>query len=334
MSFKPKNILVTGVAGFIGAAVLIKLVKDYPEYNIIGIDKLSYCSSTRNFEEVKNYSNFIYIKGDITNLDFIYFIFGRYQIDTVLHFAAYSHVDQSFGNSIIFTQNNVIGTHVLLEVSKNYNISLFLHVSTDEVYGNQAHNKSDEQSLLDPTNPYAATKAAAEHIVKSYYNSFKLPVIITRGNNVYGPKQYPEKVIPKFILRLQQNLKCGIHGKGQQMRSFMYIDDVVNAFDTILHKGKIGEIYNIGCSKEYSILSVAQKLIYNLKKTENYDEWITYTEDRCFNDQRYFITNSKLTQLGWKRQIDFKDGLQKTIDWYINNLNYWDTGDINRVIHY
>lgn len=330
MSYSPFNVLVTGVAGFIGSHVLVNLVQKYEQYNFIGIDKISYCSSEKNFEEITNASNFKFIQADITNLEMIDYIFKTYNIDTVLHFAAYSHVDQSFGNSIIFTKNNVLGTHVLLEASKKNNIKRFVHVSTDEVYGNQINEESNEKSILNPTNPYSATKAAAEHIVNSYYNSFKLPIIITRGNNVYGPKQYPEKVIPKFIYRLSMNLKCQIHGEGNQLRSFLHVNDVSKAFDLILHQGKIGETYNIGCENEHKIIDVAKTLIQKIHNCYNQEEHIEFIEDRCFNDQRYFISTEKLKKLGWEQKIDFSEGIKETIDWYLQNPKYWE--DLENII--
>lgn len=333
MQHNPHNILITGVAGFIGSNVLVHMVQKYPNYNIVGIDSLTYCSSVKNFREIDGADNFKFIKSDIKNLDMMDHIFNTYSIDTVMHFAAYSHVDRSFGNSIIFTENNVLGTHVLVEVANKYKVKRFIHVSTDEVYGSQAHSKSDEQTMLDPTNPYAATKAAAEHIVRSYHSSFNFPAIITRGNNVYGPKQYPEKVIPKFILKLLRDSKCGIHGQGNQLRSFLYIDDVVEAFDKVLHDGVVGEIYNIGCNDEYTVLEVAKKLTKLIKNCDEYEKWVDLVEDRCFNDQRYFISTEKLEAIGWTQTTTLDIGLDKTLKWYLDNLEYWDNNEINSVIN-
>ena len=313
-----KNILVTGVAGFIGSNLICYLVKKYKELCFVGIDKISYCSSIKNFEEIVDKENFKFIKADFTNLEFMDYIFSVYKIDTVIHLGAYSAVDMSFGNSIIYTQNNIMGTHVLLETANKYKVQKFIHVSTDEVYGCK-EDESTENTILDPTNPYAATKAAAEHIVKSYYHSYKLPIIITRGNNVYGPKQYPEKVIPKFILNLLNEKPLTIQGNGLQKRSFLYVDDVCQAFDVILHHGKIGEIYNIGCKDEYSVIDVSNRLIEHFGKGN-----IVYIMDRPFNDQRYFISTNKLEKLGWTQRIPFKEGLNKTIEWYCQNPNYFN----------
>lgn len=251
------TILITGAAGFIGSAVAVYLTLTYPKKYIIGLDKISYCSNLKNLELVEKALNFKFIRGNICEIDFMKFLFTEYAIDTILHFAAYSHVDHSFGNSLIFSQNNYIGTHTLLQVAKESGtkIKKFIHVSTDEVYGD-SEGKSTERSVMDPTNPYSASKAAAECLARSYYHSFNLPIVITRGNNVYGPRQYPEKAIPRFTLRLLNGKSCQIQGSGTQTRSFLYIDDVVSAFDIILTKGEIGQIYILVCEQTCNQLSL------------------------------------------------------------------------------
>ena len=310
--YKPKNILLTGGCGFIGSHMVIHLVKLYPQYNIINIDKLDYCSSLKNLDEIKDYPNYKFYIADITDSHMIQKIFQIENIDTVIHFAAQTHVDNSFGNSFQFTHNNILGTHILLETAKINNIKRFIHVSTDEVYGETIDGKVSENSILNPTNPYSATKAGAEFIAKSYYKSFNLPLIITRGNNVFGPKQYPEKLIPKFITLLDKGLNCSIHGKGLEKRSFIYIDDVIRAFDIILHQGSIGEIYNIGVNEEISNIEVTHKLLdlFNVP-TDEHENRIYYVENRCFNDQRYTLNTDKLNKLGWKPKITFEEGLKK-----------------------
>merc|ERR1719453_1933089 len=207
--------------------------------------------------------NFKFIKGNILSADLVKYVLETEHIDTIIHAAAQTHVDNSFGNSFAFTQNNVMGSHVLVEAAKTHDIKRFIHVPTDEVYGSSYDEdpRRVETDVLEPTNPYAATKAAAENIVKSYYRSFKLPVIITRGNNVFGPHQYPEKVIPKFVRRLVQGKPCCIHGDGSNSRHFIYVGDVAAAFDTILHSGVDGEVYNIGCDDELTNLEVAERLV-------------------------------------------------------------------------
>ena len=312
-----KNVLITGVAGFIASNLACYLVKKYPNYFFLGIDKISYCSNIKNFDEINHFTNFKFIKADFTNLEFMDFIFGEYEIDTVLHLGAYTHVDMSFGNSIIYTQNNVLGTHVLLETSKKHKITLFVNMSTDEVYGSQ-DTESNEKSTLDPTNPYASLKAAAEHITRSYFHSFKLPIIIVRGNNVIGPKQYPEILLGKFILKILKDEPLTIQGSGEQKRSFLYVDDVCKALDIVMHQGVVGETYNIGCKEEHSVLEVADKLIKHFGKGE-----IIFIEDRAFNDQRYFISCDKIEALGWHQEIFFDEALLKTIDWYSVNQTYF-----------
>jgi UDP-glucose 4,6-dehydratase len=312
------NLLVTGGCGFIGSH-FVNLIYDTTDYKIINIDAMYYCASESNVrEDVRQSPRYKFIKGNINQKDLLSYILREENITHIVHFAAQSHVDTSFSNPLQYTTDNVLGTHNLLEACKDYSkLKKFIHVSTDEVYGESSFddNKKNEQSILCPTNPYASTKAAAELIAQSYYHSFKLPIIITRGNNVYGPNQYPEKIIPKFINLLKLNKKITIHGDGSSLRSFLHVFDTVNAFKIILESGKIGEIYNIGCDEnmEYSVLDVGKLLIDKIKNTKNYDEWIEYIEDRPFNDKRYYISNQKLKDLGWKITIKFEAGILKLI---------------------
>jgi len=232
--------------------------------------------------------------------------------------------------SIEFTKTNVLGTHVLLECARVSPIfKRFIHISTDEVYGETAYREGViENSILEPTNPYAASKAAAEQLVRAYCKSFKFPAILTRGNNVYGPRQYPEKVIPKFICRLQRNQPLPIHGDGSALRSFMYITDMIEAFDVILHNGIAGEIYNIGTDFELSVLDTAKKLIQLFNLSDKEDELILHVENRPLNDLRYAIDSSKLHDLGWFPTIDFEEGIRRTVEWYNQNKDLstiWDT---------
>lgn len=316
--YTPKNILITGGAGFIASHMVIHLVNKYPDYNIYNLDKLDYCSSLKYLESLETKPNYKFIKGNILSEDLIMFILQSYNIDTIMHFAAQSHVDNSFGNSFDFTQNNVLGTHILLECAKVYGIKRFVHISTDEVYGETAYKDGTlEESILCPTNPYSASKAGAEHLVFSYLHSFKLSVIVTRSNNIYGPHQYPEKVIPKFISRLSRGLPCCLHGEGKSKRSFLFVLDVVSAYDTILHQGVVGEIYNIGASDELTMKELAYKLI-QLFEYEDTEKYIEYTRDRAFNDLRYHINGDKVTQLGWSPKVSFDEGLKITKDWYLS----------------
>lgn len=315
-----KNVLVTGGCGFIGSAFLNYMLSldKYNSCRFVNLDKLDYCGREKNVEQKDNY---IFVKGDICDGYLILKLLNQYNIDTVINFAAYSHVDNSFDNSISFTENNVLGTHHLLESCRIWgNVKKIVHVSTDEVYGDIPLGTSNEESPLSPTNPYSASKAAAEMLVLSYKKSFNMPIIITRGNNVYGPRQYPEKLIPKFITNLLTGKPCPIHGNGLSKRSFIHCDDISKAFMTILEKGVIGEIYNIGSNDEYSVLE-----IWNMLKEAIDPIAISKNvEDRVFNDPRYLIDCSKLQALGWKQEITFLSGLLDTITWYKENLNWFD----------
>jgi dTDP-glucose 4,6-dehydratase len=315
------NLLVTGGCGFIGSN-FINYIYNKNEYNIINIDAMYYCANENNIkEEIRKSDKYQLIVGNICDNNLINYILNKNKITQIIHFAAQSHVDNSFENSLQYTQDNILGTHTLLECCRKYNkIEKFIHVSTDEVYGESMLEEKEqhktEHSVLCPTNPYAATKAGAELIAQSYYHSFKMPIIITRGNNVYGPNQYPEKVIPKFIKQLNENKKMTIQGDGSCVRAFLHAEDTAKAFEIILKKGEIGEIYNIGCDAEmeYSVIEVSKILIKMIKKTENYDEWIEYIKDRPFNDKRYYISNQKLKNLGWKIEVDFMNGLKELIN--------------------
>jgi len=319
-NYVPKNIFLTGGAGFIASHVAILLCQKYPEYNIVVYDRLDYCSCLENLDELKGLPNFKFIKGDIATADLVTYALLEENIDTIMHFAAQTHVDNSFGNSLAFTQSNIYGTHVLLECAKNCpTIKRFVHVSTDEVYGEGEDFETDpmsEEHVLEPTNPYAATKAGAEFLVKSYFRSFKLPCLITRGNNVYGPHQFPEKLIPKFTNQLMSGKKLTIHGDGSNTRNFLFVTDVATAFDKILHKGIPGHVYNIGGDNEVSNIKVAKTLLKIFGLADKEDEYITYVPDRTFNDLRYTINSSKLHELGWTEEMTWDEGLKLTVDWY------------------
>ena len=314
-----KNILITGGCGFIGSNFLNIMVKKYHHINFINFDCLYYCSSLNNIE-VSHLHNYKFIEGTLNSISSIDHVLYDNNIDTIVHFAAQSHVDNSFSNSLQYTKDNILGTHNLLECCRIYNkIKCFVHVSTDEVYG-ESHitdnSKKSESAILCPTNPYAATKAAAELIAMAYYHSYKMPIIVTRGNNVYGERQYPEKLIPKFICLLQHNKKCTIHGNGNNLRSFIHVNDVINAFDIILNNGKIGEIYNIGSNDEYLVMDIAKILINKFKPNQKIEHFIEFVKDRDFNDWRYDIDTTKLESLGWKQKINFEVGINQVIDWY------------------
>eukprot|EP00121_Abeoforma_whisleri_P007902 Awhi_evm2s7230 len=322
--YTPKVVLMTGGAGFIGSAVARHFIAKYSQITVVVIDKLDYCASAKNVDVCRSSPNFHFVEGCITNYALVFATLQAYKVDSIVNFAAQSHVDLSFKNSLIFTQTNVYGTHVLLEASRKHGIQRFVHVSTDEVYGDVALDSATETRSLDPTNPYAFSKAAAELVVKSYIKNFDFPVIITRGNNVYGPCQFPEKVIPKFILRLLNGQKCCLHGEGTASRTYVFVEDVASGFDRVLHYGINHEIYNIGSIEEITMKELAVKLIHLIKGADvNPDDWIEYVEDRIINDQRYSITLEKLSDLGWTSKNDFDIGLSKTIEWYRSMPKNW-----------
>ena len=314
------NLLVTGGCGFIGSN-FINHIFSKKKYRIINIDALYYCANIDNInKDIQDSEYYIFIKGNINSVDLINHILIEYNIQQIIHFAAQSHVSNSFKDSILFTTDNILGTHNLIECCRQYGkITKFIHVSTDEVYGESMININEqhktEHSILCPTNPYAASKAGAELIAQSYNHSYNMPIIITRGNNVYGPNQYPEKLIPKFIKLLKEKKKVTIEGDGSNIRAFLHSSDTVKAFEKILSKGCIGEIYNIGCddNMEYTVLEIAKILIKLIHNTNDYDKYIEYVEDRPFNDKRYYISNSKLKGLGWNINVKLKDGLKELI---------------------
>ena len=317
-----KNILITGGCGFIGSNFINFFYNSNSEYKIINLDAMYYCACETNVEkEVRESDRYKLVKGNLCSYDLVYHIINDYNIEYVIHFAAQSHVQNSFDDSLQYTKDNIVGTHNLLEVCRKYGkIKRFIHVSTDEVYGESMisdnENKKNEESILCPTNPYAATKAGAELIAQSYYHSFNLPIIITRGNNVYGANQYPEKIIPRFIKQLKEDKKVTIQGDGSNIRAFIHVMDVARAFALILEKGEIGEIYNIGSddNEEYSVLEIAKMLIKKIKKTDEYNEHLEYIEDRPFNDKRYYISNEKIKKLGWTIIENFDEGINGLID--------------------
>ena len=319
---KTKNILVTGGCGFIGSNFINIFYDKYPHINIINFDALYYCANIDNIrKDIQNCNRYTFVKGNLTSSDIVTYVLTHFKIDTVIHFAAQSHVQNSFNDSLQYTKDNVLGTHNLLECCRIYNkIIRFVHVSTDEVYGQSllevTETKKTEQSLLCPTNPYAASKAAAEAIVQSYIQSFNMPIIITRGNNVYGPNQYPEKVIPKFIQQLYSGRKITIQGDGCCVRGFLHVNDTVDAFIKILEDGKINEIYNIGCDEvgEISIFELAKKIHKICKIKTEFKHCIEYIKDRPFNDKRYYISNNKLKKLGWNIKINLDTGLKMLLE--------------------
>jgi len=314
-------LLITGGCGFIGSNFINYYFPGNNRFSrIVNLDAMYYCARHENIhEEIRQDPHYIFIEGNLKDEALVKKILIDYGITHVIHFAAQSHVQRSFDNSLDFTYDNILGTHILIEACRKYVPGLvkFIHVSTDEVYGESMNTTEEmcktEKSILCPTNPYAATKAGAELLVQAYSHSYKMPMIITRGNNVYGPNQYPEKVIPRFIEQLKRGEKVTIQGDGSAVRGFLHAEDTAAAFACILEKGQLGEIYNIGTEIEYSVMDIAKILIKEICGTENYTNWISYIPDRPFNDQRYYISNEKLKSLGWSIQIDFLTGLKELI---------------------
>jgi len=313
------KLLVTGGLGFIGSNFIQYMINLNPEIEIVNVDKCDYCATVKNVDDHPRYT---YVPGDITDTELVSFVFSKYSPTHLVHFAAQSFVDLSFSESFQFTNDNVLGTHVLLEAARKYGkLRRFIHISTDEVYGEvDEHVTCDETAKMNPSNPYSASKAAAELYVQAYTNCYNVPCIITRCNNVFGPKQYPEKVVPIFILQMLNNKPVTIHGRGETRRNFIHVDDVCSAIECILDRGGVGEIYNIGTKFELSVLELYQKL----KSVMDVQENIEYVKDpRPHNDSRYCIDSSKLRKLGWKERCDFTQKLKETIDWYFQNAGWW-----------
>ena len=330
------RILITGGCGFIGAGFTRQICKNYPSATVVNIDCLNPCSTTAK-DLTESRENYHFVRGDIKNTLLVRNTVERFKPDTVVHFAAQSHVDTSFTDPISYTNDNVLGTHVILEACRQVGcVKKFVHISTDEVYGENGEDNSvkTEESLLKPTNPYAATKAAAEMLVHSYTHSYQFPAVIIRSNNVYGPGQYPEKVIPKFISQLLAGDKITIQGSGHQLRSFLYLDDAVAAIECVMFQGHVGNVYNISSDHEISVLDLAATLLGKIRGGEeaNLQTWIVHIEDRNFNDSRYWIKSEPLARLGWRQKVGFEEGLDRTIEWYrAAESTYW-SGPAKKVL--
>jgi dTDP-glucose 4,6-dehydratase len=317
-----KNILVTGGAGFIGSNFINHILKERDDYNIINLDKLTYAGNLENLKPSENNKNYTFIKGDIINSELVRFLFEKYKIKHVINFAAESHVDRSISGSEIFYRTNVIGTNVLLETSRQFEVEKFLHVSTDEVYGSLgSEGLFTESSPISPNSPYSSSKAAADMMVQSFYSTYKIPVIITRCSNNYGPFQFPEKLIPLMIINSLNNKKLPVYGDGLYVRDWIYVIDHNKAIDLVFEKGRIGEVYNIGSSNEMPNIKIIKLILAHLKKSE---DLIQYVKDRPGHDRRYAIDSSKIQQeLGWTPTFTFESAITKTIDWYLENKEWW-----------
>lgn len=328
-----KNILITGGAGFIGSHLVKFFVKNYPKYKIINLDNLTYASSLNNLKEVENKPNYKFIKQDICDYQKIKEILKKNKIDSVINLAAESHVDRSIQDPFSFAKTNVMGTLSLLQACKNYwgnklINKLFYHVSTDEVYGSLGkEGLFNENSPYDPHSPYSASKASSDHFVRAFRHTYKLPIIISNCSNNYGPGQYSDKLIPLFINNIINNRTIPIYGDGKNIRDWLYVEDHISAIDFIFHKSKIGETYNIGGNNEMNNNDIAKILInkidLKLKRTAGKSlNLIKYVDDRLGHDFRYAIDSSKIkNELNWSPKYTFEIGIDKTIDWYLNNLS-------------
>ena len=320
-------ILVTGGYGFIGSNLIHYLYHQLPRCTIVNIDRLDYCSRRENLDDLLQSERVKCYEIDLCETSKLEQIMQKHDVQYVMHLAAQSHVDNSFNNSLQFSRDNVYGTHSLLEAAKNHGkIIRFLHVSTDEIYGETLQmTPFDENILPNPTNPYAATKVGAEYIVKSYFHCFELPIIIVRGNNVYGPRQYPEKMIPKFITSVFHDAPCTVAGNGLMQRNFVYVEDVCNGLVTVLQNGKIDEIYNIGSHDEKTVISIAHTIIETMKGPDvDVGTYIQYVKDRYYNDFRYSINSEKIRKLGWSPKVTFEEGLARTIRFYTENISLYN----------
>jgi UDP-glucose 4,6-dehydratase len=322
--YSPTNVLISGGAGFIASHLLNYMVPKYPEVKFVNIDRLDYCASLKNIK-VSDAPNYTFVKGDIGSEDLLRYVLTTHKIDTVMHLAAQSSVCASFDNSLAFTKDNVLGTHVLLEAVRKYGgVKRFLNISTDEVVGTVEEGESSENTILRPTNPYSASKAGAELLAYSYLISYKLPIIVTRGNNVIGENQFPEKILPTFILQLLDGKRVTVHGDGSTKRNFMYVLDTVKALEVVLLKGEVGKIYNIGTNCEKTVLEIAEMLRQHITPDKTLEEIITYVVDRPYNDRRYAVNSSALRALGWKEETSLEEQLPSIIEWYrIHGKTQW-----------
>jgi len=319
-----KKILVTGGSGFIGGNFVQYMVNKYPEYEIYNLDLLTYAGDLTKHRDIEEKDNYRFIKADIANREEIIPLFTSEKFDYVVHFAAESHVDRSITDPEIFIRTNVLGTQVLLDAAKLVNIKKFVHVSTDEVYGELDFDPNTfftEDTPLQPNSPYSASKASSDLLVRSYSETYGLPVNITRCSNNYGPYHFPEKLIPLTISRVLNDQKVPVYGDGKNIRDWLHVIDHCSAIDLVLHEGKSGEVYNVGGHNERNNLEVVKTILHALNKSE---DLIEFVEDRLGHDKRYAINPTKLEELGWKPKYDFETGIAQTIQWYLDNKEWWE----------
>lgn len=315
------KILITGGAGFIGSNFVRYMLDNYKDYEIVNLDSLTYCGNLENLREIEDNPNYTFCKGDITDKDLVFKITSN--ADYIVNFAAESHVDRSIEDPEIFIKSNVLGTQVLLDAAKEYGIKKYLQVSTDEVYGSLGKTGYfREDTPLAPNSPYSASKASADLMVRAYNKTFDLPVNITRCSNNYGPYQFPEKLIPLMISNALENKPLPVYGDGLNIRDWLHVYDHCSAIDLVLHRGKIGEIYNIGGNNEKKNIEIVKLILQNLNKSESL---INFVKDRLGHDRRYAIDSSKIqNELGWTPKYTFETGIAETIQWYLDNKEWWE----------
>lgn len=331
-----KNILITGGAGFIGSHVVRLFVNKYPDYHIINLDKLTYAGNLANLKDIEGRPNYTFVKADICDFETIYNVLEKYEVNGIIHLAAESHVDRSIKDPFTFAQTNVMGTLSLLQAARQYwngvwEDKMFYHISTDEVYGSLSNEGFFlETTKYDPHSPYSASKASSDHFVRAFHDTYGMPTLVTNCSNNYGPYQFPEKLIPLFINNIRNNKPLPVYGKGENVRDWLYVEDHARAIDVIFHKGKIADTYNIGGFNEWKNIDLIKVIIRTVDRLLGREEGtsealITYVTDRAGHDLRYAIDSNKLkNELGWEPSLQFEEGIEKTVRWYLDNQAWMD----------
>lgn len=331
-----KNILITGGAGFIGSHVVRLFVNKYPDYHIINLDKLTYAGNLANLKDIEDRPNYTFVKADICDFETICNVLEKYEVNGIIHLAAESHVDRSIKDPFTFAQTNVMGTLSLQQAARQYwngvwEDKMFYHISTDEVYGSLSNEGFFlETTKYDPHSPYSASKASSDHFVRAFHDTYGMPTLVTNCSNNYGPYQFPEKLIPLFINNIRNNKPLPVYGKGENVRDWLYVEDHARAIDVIFHKGKIADTYNIGGFNEWKNIDLIKVIIRTVDRLLGREEGtsealITYVTDRAGHDLRYAIDSNKLkNELGWEPSLQFEEGIEKTVRWYLDNQAWMD----------